>query len=58
MYISMDGDKFEDHPGLEGAVESLLATLNREVDEANRAAYEATARAEAEATAYMANLHL
>ena len=41
MYISMDGDKSEDHPELESGVEKLLAELNATVDEANAVADEA-----------------
>ena len=56
MYISMDGDKSEDHPELESGVEKLLAELNATVDEANAVADEAARVAEVEGEAYLRSL--
>ena len=54
LYVSMDGDRSEDHPELGNAVEKLLATLNESVDAANGAADAAAAAAEVDGAAYLA----
>ena len=56
QYIDMFGDRFDEHPETEGAVERLLAELNRDIDLSNEAADAAAAQAEAEAKAYLATL--
>ena len=53
LFISMDGDKFEEHPGLEDALTSLLQEMNAEVDVVNAEADAVVRQAEVEAAEYM-----
>ena len=52
-YISMDGDRTDEHPGWDDALAELLDELNAEVREANVAVDAALAEADAQAAVYL-----